>query len=80
MRERCPGCARRETAPASWARVAVVELTVDKWLMGTFTFAFLGLLVGQRGIAGISRGRFRPAIDANLGVVSYSGPARFSSR
>jgi hypothetical protein len=50
--------------------VTVVERTGDKWLMGTFTIAFLGLLVGQRGIAGIACRRFRPAIDAFLGVLS----------
>jgi hypothetical protein len=70
MRKHRPRRSRRETAPVNWARVTVVELTGDKWLMGTFTFAILGLLVGQRGIAGISRGRFRPAIDAILCVLS----------
>jgi hypothetical protein len=52
MRERCSRYARRETAPVNWVRVTVVELTGDKWLMGTFTFAFLGLLVGGCGLAG----------------------------
>jgi hypothetical protein len=50
--------------------VTVVELASDKRIMGMFTFFFLGLLVGQRGIAGISCRRFRPAIDAFLGVLS----------
>jgi hypothetical protein len=50
--------------------VTVVELTSDKWIMATFTFAFLGLLIGLRGIAGISGRRFRPAIDAFVGVLS----------
>ena len=34
--------------------VTVVEVTSDKGIMGLFTFTFLGLLVGLRGIAGIS--------------------------
>jgi hypothetical protein len=50
--------------------VTVVELAGDKWLMGTFTFGFLGLLVAQRGIAGISCRQFRPAIDTFLAVLS----------
>jgi hypothetical protein len=50
--------------------VTVVELVGHKWLMGTFTFVFLGLLVAQRGIASISCRRFRPAIDTLLGVLS----------
>jgi hypothetical protein len=53
-----------------FSTVTVTELTGDKWLVGTFTFAFLGLLVVQRGIAGISWRRFRPAIDTFLGVLS----------
>ena len=48
----------------------VVELTGDNWLMGTFTFAILGQVIGQRGIAGISCGRFRRATDAFLAVLS----------
>jgi hypothetical protein len=50
--------------------VTVTELIRDKWLMGTFTLVFLVLLVGQRGIAGISCRRFRPAIDIFLGITS----------
>jgi hypothetical protein len=50
--------------------VTVVEPASDKRIMGIFTFAFLGLLVGQRGLARISCRRFRPAIDAMLGVLS----------
>jgi hypothetical protein len=38
--------------------------------MGTFTFAFLALLVGQRGIARVSCRKFRRAIDICIGVLS----------
>jgi len=39
----------------------------EKWLMGTFTFAFFGLLFALWGIAGIPCRRSRPAI--HLGVL-----------
>ena len=54
--------------------VTVVEQTSDKWLMGTFTLAFLVLLVGQRGIAGVSVRKFRPAIHTFLGILSCVVP------
>jgi hypothetical protein len=54
--------------------VTVVEHTGDKWLLGTFTFAFLVLLVGQRRIAGLSVRKFRPAIHTFLGILSCVVP------
>jgi hypothetical protein len=50
--------------------VTVVEGPGDRLIMGAFTLVFLGLLVGQRGIAEISCRRFRPAVDAFLGTLS----------
>jgi hypothetical protein len=50
--------------------ITVLELTGDKWLMGTFTVAFFGLLVGWRGVAVISSRRFRRTVAAFLGVLS----------
>jgi hypothetical protein len=50
--------------------VTVVEQTGDKWLMGTFTLAFLVLLVGQRGIARVPLHKFRPAIHTFLAMLS----------
>ncbi len=51
--------------------VTLPQLSSDeKWLMGTFSFAFLGVLFAQWGIAGISCSRSRSAIQALLGVLS----------